>query len=259
MCRMAAYLGPPIPLQAFLTDPPHSLVEQAWAPRELRYAKLNADGYGFGWYADDESPAAYVSPLPIWSDLNLPHLARALEADLWLAGVRSATPGNPVNHVNTQPFCDEEILFLHNGYVQDFALALRPTVQRQLSAPIGADVRGNTDSEYLFALLRQLLAEDPDLSVESALTELCMRLTEWLDNRTALLNFIVTEGSRLYAIRHAVNHDCPSLYYTTDDDAFPGGQLVASEPLTETGLWQPVPENHILILDPDEPPELLDL
>ncbi|MGA7802234.1 MAG: ergothioneine biosynthesis protein EgtC [Gammaproteobacteria bacterium] len=257
MCRMAAYLGPPIALQTLLMDPPHSLIHQAWAPQELRYAKLNADGYGFGWYAVDERPAVYVSPQPIWSDPNLPHLARGLEADLWLAAVRSATPGNPVNHVNTQPFCDDEILFLHNGYVQEFALNLRPAVQRQLSAAIGAEVRGNTDSEYLFALVRQLLAEDPDLSVESALAELCTRLSDWLDNGTALLNFIVTEGSRLYAMRHAINHDCPSLYYTTDDEAFPAGQLVASEPLTQTGFWQPVPDHHILILDPDEPPELL--
>ncbi|VAW77744.1 hypothetical protein MNBD_GAMMA13-583, partial [hydrothermal vent metagenome] len=50
MCRIAAYLGPPITLGMLLTEPPHSLLVQGWAPRELRYAKLNADGYGFGWH-----------------------------------------------------------------------------------------------------------------------------------------------------------------------------------------------------------------
>ncbi|MEE8513848.1 MAG: class II glutamine amidotransferase, partial [Gammaproteobacteria bacterium] len=29
MCRLAAYLGPPITLQRFLVDPAHSLIEQA--------------------------------------------------------------------------------------------------------------------------------------------------------------------------------------------------------------------------------------
>ncbi|HKK13524.1 MAG TPA: class II glutamine amidotransferase [Gammaproteobacteria bacterium] len=259
MCRLAAYLGPDISLQAFLTEPPHSLVEQAAAPRELRFARLNADGYGFGWFAPDGRPAVYTSPLPIWSDVNLPHLSRALSAPLWLAAVRSATPGNPVNHANTQPFWDDELIYLHNGYVEEFARELRPQVQEQLSPEVGAAVLGNTDSEYLFALMRQLLAEDADLSLEGALAELAGRIEEALGDGKALLNVVVSEGGRLYALRHAVNSECPSLYYTTDDEAFPSAQLLASERLTEAGFWQPVPEHHILILDPEEPPELLAL
>lgn len=50
MCRLAAYLGPPITLARYLLDPPDNLVHQAWAPRELVYARLNADGFGFGWF-----------------------------------------------------------------------------------------------------------------------------------------------------------------------------------------------------------------
>ncbi|VAW79523.1 hypothetical protein MNBD_GAMMA13-168 [hydrothermal vent metagenome] len=70
---------------------------------------------------------------------------------------------------------------------------------------------------------------------------------------------VVSDGERLYAVRHAIGDACPTLYYTTDDDAFPDGQLIASEPLTESGVWQSVPEHQILILDPEEPPELLSL
>jgi glutamine amidotransferase len=70
---------------------------------------------------------------------------------------------------------------------------------------------------------------------------------------------VITDGQRLYATRHGLNHECPSLYYTTDDELFPGGQVIASERLTGDSYWQPVPEHHILILDPDKPPELLAL
>jgi glutamine amidotransferase len=71
---------------------------------------------------------------------------------------------------------------------------------------------------------------------------------------------LISDGMRIYATRHAINHECPSLYYTTDDDSFPeDAQLVASERLTEGGLWQAVPEHHVLILDPQAPPELLAL
>jgi glutamine amidotransferase len=259
MCRLAAYLGPAISLQQFLLDPPHSLYRQSWEPRELVYARLNADGYGFGWYAPDSSPAIYTSILPIWSDSNLPHLARTLSNPLWLAEVRSATQGNPVHQFNTQPFLDMQHLFLHNGLIRDFHQDIRPAMSRILAPEIAAGIHGNTDSEYLFACLRQLLAENPRLPLPDALRRLFDLLAEWIDEQPALLNIVITEGERLYAARHGLNHECPSLYYTTDDELFPGGQLIASERFTEDSFWQPVPEHHLLILDQQNPPELLAL
>lgn len=259
MCRLAAYLGTPIPLQQFLLDPPHSLMIQSWAPQELRYARLNADGFGFGWYTDDGRPAVYRNILPIWNDSNLTALCRSLEFGLYLAMVRSATAGNPLSQTNTQPFFDDELMFTHNGYVMDHHAGLRPLIERELAPVIHGDIQGNTDSEYIFALLRQLLHLDPELTIERGLLTLCSRLEHWLEGTEALLNFVVSDGKRLYAVRHALNHDCPSLYYTTDDDAFPGGQLIASERLTPSDYWQPVPEHQLLILDPQEPPELIAL
>ena len=259
MCRIAAYLGPPVSLKRFLVDPPHSLVHQAWAPEELRYARLNADGYGFAWFGRDAAPALYVNPLPIWSDPNLAPLARNLASDLWIASVRSATEGSAVSHANTQPFCDAELIFTHNGFIRGFQLGVRKHLTDRLSAEINAAVKGHTDSEYLFALLRQILKEDSELSIESALIELSRQVDATIDGNATLLNFIVSEGTRLYAMRHALNDPCPSLYYTTDDESFPGGQLIASERLDPSEFWQPVPEHHLLILDPDEPPELIAL
>jgi len=259
MCRLAAYIGPTLPLKQFLVDPPHSLVHQSWAPKELHYAKLNADGFGFGWYGLDQAPAIYTNPAPIWNDLNLDYLAKSIESDLWLANVRSATQGSPVNQSNTQPFHDAELIFLHNGYIRDFRTLFRSLFEAELEPEFSASIRGNTDSEYLFALLRQILADDTDLPLDVALGALFEQLDEWIGDQDALLNIVVTEGQRLYASRHAINHDCPSLYYTTDDDAFPDAQIVASEPITHADFWQPVPEHHILILDPEQPPELIPL
>ena len=259
MCRIAAYLGEPLQLGKFLLDPPHSLQVQGWAPRELKYAKLNADGYGFSWYAEDQQPAVYVNPGPIWSDPNLPHLARSLVSDLWIASVRSATAGNPVNHANTQPFADHEFLFDHNGLIDNFHDAVRPRLVDELDARYLPSIRGNTESEYLFAALRQLLADDDDLPMESALVELMQCIERWCDGERALLTLVVSDGERLYAVRHALGDEPPTLYYTVDDEAFPNAQLIASEPLTESGFWQAVPEHQILILDPEEPPELLSL
>ncbi|MDQ2693890.1 MAG: class II glutamine amidotransferase [Pseudomonadota bacterium] len=258
MCRLAAYIGPPIRLSQFLLAPPHGLLEQALKRGEMRYASFNADGFGVGWYAADGLPAVYVNPAPIWSDANLAHLARSLEGNLWLAAVRSATLPYTSGAANTQPFCDKELIFLHNGFIDDF-IGLRRTLRDVVQPHIEAQMRGHTDSEHLFALLRHLLDDADDLTVPGALGALFELLAEWLDGRAALLNVVVSDGRRLYAARHAINDACPSLYYSLDDDAFPGGQLVASERLTGAGFWQPVPEHHLLVLDPQEPPELIAL
>ena len=259
MCRIAAYLGEPIALGKFLIDPPHSLQVQGWAPQELKYARLNADGYGFAWYADDGQPAVYVNPGPIWTDPNLPHLARTLASDLWIASVRSASEGIPVNHANTQPFAGEAFLFDHNGLIDDFHSQVRPQLVADLDPCYLPSIRGNTESEYLFAALRQILSDNQGISMTSALAELMRRTEGWVNGCRSLLTIVVSDGNRLYAVRHALGDGCPTLYYTSDDEAFPNAQLIASERMTDSSFWQMVPEHQILILDPDKPPELLPL
>jgi glutamine amidotransferase len=257
MCRLAVYLGPAISLQQFLIDPPHSLYRQALEPRELKYAKLNADGFGFGWFDADGQPAAYTQTAPIWADGNLPALARSLRQTLWIAEIRSATEGNPVHLLNTPPFRDAHRLFIHNGFISDFHQQVRPHVLRLLDPAIAADILGNTDSEYLFACLRQILQDDSGLQPVRAIQQLYEQVAGLVGNQPALLNLAVTDNGNIYAARHALNHESPSLYYTTSDPDFPCGQLVASERFSDDPGWQEVPEHHILALRPNQPPELL--
>jgi glutamine amidotransferase len=260
MCRLAAYLGPAISLQQFLIDPPHSLYRQSREPRELKYAKLNADGFGFGWFDPDGQPAVYTHTAPIWADGNLQALARSLHQPLWIAEVRSATDGNPVHPLNTPPFCDGQRLFIHNGFITDFHQQVRPRLSGMLAPAVSAGIRGNTDSEYLFACLRQILQDDAGLQPVRAIQRLYEQLAGLVgDHQPALLNLAVTDSGGIYAARHALNHESPSLYYTTTEPDFPGGQLVASERFSEESGWQVVPEHHILVLRPNQPPELLAL
>lgn len=259
MCRLAAYIGPEISLARFLLRPQHGLMQQSWEPREMRGARLNADGFGFGWFDRTQRPARYLNAMPIWADANLPALGGSLHARLWMANVRSATAPSASHVVNTQPFADDEMLFLHNGYITDFATTLRPYLRQILPPHIEAGVQGNTDSEYLFALLRHILAEDDDMALEEGLLQMFRRVEDSLDGPSALLNIVVTDGERLYATRHALRDDCPSLYFTVDDEDYPSGLLVASEPLTDSAFWRAVPAHHLLVLDPQAPPELIPL
>ncbi len=245
MCRLAAYLGQPLSLKGFLLEPEHSLYAQSWQPKELTYAKLNADGFGFGWYLDDGRPAVYRNPDPIWADANLGGLADTLHRDLWLAMVRSATPGYANGLHNTQPFHDESLLFLHNGFIDNFRPGLRKPLIEKLDDDIEAAVRGLTDSEYLFALLRQMRRDHPDDTVGDALRRTVAWIGERIGEQRAMLNVIVGDGDALYSVRCAFNETAPSLYYLCDGPR----RFIASECLTPAGDgWNAVPERQLLVV-----------
>ncbi|HET8701541.1 MAG TPA: ergothioneine biosynthesis protein EgtC [Nitrococcus sp.] len=246
MCRLAVYLGKPVRLERFLLAPEHSLIHQAWAPREMRSAVLNADGFGFGWYDDNGHPAAYRNIQPAWADPNLAALGRTLIRNLWVANVRSATEGFASGYANTQPFADGRLLFLHNGFVEHFAESLRPRLRGWLQPAIEAGIHGNTDSEYLFAVIRQFAAENPQ-SPSLLLRRLVDVLATWVPTgERALLNIALTDSSEIAVTRHAHSDECPTLYATESDPLCPEGALIASEPLTTGAHWESIPAHRLV-------------
>lgn len=248
MCRLAAYLGPEVLLQRLLGEAPHSLVKQAWASEQLVGTSLNADGFGFGWHGDGGEAIHYTSTLPIWSDNNLAGLGKTLRSSLWLAYVRSATPGQAVNQANTQPFKHGSLLFLHNGRIENFNRVARPALHRYLQAEIASEIEGNTDSEYLFALCKQHLAlgRTPSQSLAAACEDL--ELLGLPD--PALLNMVISDGDSIIACRHAINGgECPSLYYTDSHPHFPGAFVLASEPFSLPEHWQSLAASSLLRVD----------
>ena len=125
MCCLAAYLGPEISLCRFLMEPAHSLYRQSCELQELEKAVLNADGFGFGWVNPAMQTFIYTNTRPIWTDTNLGGLSESLFSPYWLANVRSATPGQSISQDNTHPFKLGQILFTHNGYIENFNTDIR--------------------------------------------------------------------------------------------------------------------------------------
>ena len=248
MCRLAAYVGPEIPLGQLLHEGSNSLYSQSWSCQELQGTTLNADGFGFGWHHENGNAAIYTSTLPIWSDANLPDLEQTLVHSHWLAYVRSATPGQAVNQANTQPFRHENLLFMHNGRIDEFNDGPRENFHRILSPGIAAGIEGNTDSEYLFAVFRQHYAESADL--EKALRASCETVSGMTLPGAALINMLVSDGNSILACRHACNGGtCPSLYVSDKLTALENATLIASEPFSDRESWQKVEEHSIVRLD----------
>ena len=244
MCRLAAYLGTEISLSVFIQEHEHSLIQQSWAPKEMQDGTLNADGYGVAWLADNNIPSSYKNILPIWSDSNLDSLARSLSSQLWLANVRGATPGQGVSESNTQPFIKDNLIFTHNGSLKPFNNITKARFLDVLPNTISAEITGNSDSQYLFALLQQHLQNRDSIpnaiiSTMNDLKSICG------DTVSALLNIVFSDGDSLYACRHALNGNCPSLYYLIKED----NVWVASEPLSPNDAWITFPEHCFIRFD----------
>jgi predicted glutamine amidotransferase len=60
----------------------------------------------------------------------------------------------------------------------------------------------------------------------------------------------LTDGRTIYAFRYAVNDGANTLYYRSNRD----GTVIASEPLNADRDWTSVPENHVLIAEPEAAP-----
>jgi len=254
MCRLAVYLGPETSLKHMVFDTNHSLEKQAWQPKELREAKLNADGFGFGWYNDNAQAGRYRQTLPIWGDANARDFCASLQRPLWLCYIRSATPGLSTGIENTQPFYYQHWQFLHNGYINSFNNNIRSKIRQLLHHEIESCIHGSTDSEYLFALIIHFYNQSADMIM--AIKESFKLLNTWLGKERALLNIVISDGIEVIATSHAINGLCPTLYYGKNIKSFPkNSQLLASEPLTDDQHWQAITAHTLLRLRPDAPLE----
>ncbi len=254
MCRLLGYLGPSIPLDYLLQKPEHSLIVQSYQPREMKSGVVNADGFGISWYHPEKetNPFIYKNVIPIWNDVNLLNLGRYIESSCVLGYVRSATAGQVVDMSNCQPFESKQLLFIHNGKIDNFKQTLMRPICDRLSDTAYQSIKGSTDSEHFFALFIDEYLKNPDGTLEGALQSALLNLDELAKSHqvSASANIIISDGKRLIACRFATGIECPSLYWTRDDPAYPKSVIIASEPIFK-GDWHNFSEQSILSVGQD--------
>ncbi|MGP8000053.1 MAG: ergothioneine biosynthesis protein EgtC [Streptosporangiaceae bacterium] len=237
MCRHLAYLGPPATLAAVLSDPPHGLVRQSWAPREQRHGTVNADGFGVGWYADgDPVPARYRRAGPIWADASFPDIARVTRSRALLAAVRSATDGTAPGEAAAAPFAADRWLFSHNGRLNAWPGAAATLAAALPPAELLA-LEARTDSALAWAVVLHRLRAGDGLAGALAGT------VADLDRHGigGRFNFLLTDGELIAATAAG-----DTLYYRA-----PAGQVVvASEPADDEPGWAAVPDRSVLTARP---------
>ncbi len=246
MCRHLAYLGPPVRLADLLIEPPYSLLRQSWAPRRQRHGRLNADGFGVGWYAgpvDGQplagagAPARYRRAIPMWADANLASIARAVRSSAVLAAVRSATAGMAHDEGAVAPFAGGPWLFSHNGRLADWPDGAAPLAAHLPTADL-VTLDAAADSALLWALTRSRLEKDGSLArALGAVVELAAPAA------SGRLNLLVTDGASIAATAWG-----DTLCYRTGESQV----VVASEPYDDEPSWIDVPDRSLLLATPED-------
>ena len=273
MCRLLAYLGTPIIADKLLYQPKNSLVNQSINAREIE-EPLNGDGFGIGWYVPEvhHEPCTFVSVNPAWSNRNLRNLAPKIQTECLIAHVRAASVGE-VSESNCHPFQYRNLLMMHNGGVENFS-RIKRKIREPLSDELYNWIKGQTDSEHLFAFLLNHLFSATTASVtpeavmeafEKTFSDLKQLMKENAIAEPAYLNMLVTNGSFFVGTRYTTHpgEEPLTLYHSEggryvvedgisfmvapkDDDQ---AVLIVSEKLTEEAHWTAVPANHFVVVD----------
>lgn len=263
MCRWLAYSGQPVLLDELLYTPAHSLIDQSLHSR-MGAETTNGDGFGIGWYGTGSTPAVFHSVEPAWNERNLRELAGHVTAPLVFAHIRAST-GSAVQQTNCHPFRHGRWLWMHNGFLGDFARVKRDLVL-EVDPALYPEIEGSTDTEVFFCLaLTHGLEDDPPAAVERA-----VGLIEDVGRRRGVehpvqMTVATTDGERIWAFRYSSEGKSRSLFFSTDprrlqalypDNPVLAGlseetRLIVSEPLGDlAGAWNEVPESSWGVIQP---------
>jgi glutamine amidotransferase len=256
MCRWLAYAGAPLLMENALYSPAHSFIDQSMHAH-LGAEPTNGDGFGVGWYDDAPLPGLFRSIEPAWNDHNLRELAGHITSGHFFAHVRAAI-GSAVQQTNCHPFRHERWLWMHNGFLAEFAKVKRDLVLA-IDPSLYPELAGSTDSEVLFLVALSLgLEQDPPGAVAQAIG-LVEDLGRSAGTRYPFQGTIATtDGQQIWVFRYSSEGKSRSLFYSKDvatlrrlyperevlrelsDDA----RLVVSEPIGDLpGAWNEVPES----------------
>ncbi len=171
----------------WLLDAPDSLTAQS---------HREPDGTGLGWFDAQAAPHVSKQAIAAYEDRRFAREAREVCSRTFLAHIRFASTG-ALDVRNTHPFEQHGRLFAHNGVIEDLTA---------LDAQLGDDrrlVKGDTDSERLFALItREIAARDGDVAagIEAACSWVAANLPLFA------INFLLASADGLWALRYPLTH-----------------------------------------------------
>jgi len=230
-------------------------------------APANASGWGIGFYHGDEV-LHKKRPTRVGERVDWQNIAGDVRADCAVLHLRQPTVGD-FRAENAHPFRMRSWLFAHQGTIGRFD-AMRENLAEMIPDFLRRNIRGQTDSEYLFHTVLTLLhdagqLDHPDvneahaLPAISAAVTLVERLAAEVGSTGNSLSFILTNGRTMYALRHGAPmmyverqglHDPPDDYTPA-----PAGSTQLRYVMVVNGVdqspvgYKTVPERNVALID----------
>jgi predicted glutamine amidotransferase len=189
MCRLFGMSAGRTPVRAtfWLLDAPDSLAVQS---------RREPDGTGIGWFDEDGKPQLRKQPIAAYSDADFAREAREISSRTFIAHIRFASTGS-LQLRNTHPFEQDGRLFAHNGVIEEL-----PALEDHLGEDLRL-VKGDTDSERLFALItREIAARDGDIG--EGIRAACVWVAANLP--VFAINFVLATEDGVWALRYPATH-----------------------------------------------------
>src|SRR5262249_20083211 len=192
-------------------------------------SRREPDGYGIGYFDPQGRPHAIRRAKAAYEDRAFAQEAHELRSRMFIAHIRFATTGANLER-NTHPFIQSGRLFAHNGVVQgldELEARLRPEFARA--------IEGDTDSERVFALITQEIA-DHDSDVTAGITA----AVTWIAQTLPLyaVNLLLATEDELWALRYPETH---SLLWVDDRFTDRPTQQVDRRRRLRFGVDEPAP------------------
>jgi predicted glutamine amidotransferase len=182
------------------------------------------------------------------------------------AHIRAAI-GSPVQETNCHPFRHGRWLFMHNGFIAEFAKVKRDLVLA-IDPSLFPLMEGSADTEVMFHLALTFGLEDDPPAAMEATVGLIEEVGRKHDVEHPIqMTVATTNGESIWAFRYSSERNSRSLFFTTavetvrelhpeleilalvDEEA----RLVVSEPLGDlAGVWNEVPESTWGVIQPGD-------
>ncbi len=216
MCRVLAYIGPEIPLSSLLLEPENSLINQSLDP-EL-HPHLQLAGWGFGAWSEHllkpEEPFLYHRPKAAFYDDNATGIIPSLQGSTLLAHVRASGYDSGVVQTdeNCHPFSFDGApwIIAQNGALPNWRILQRELLT-QCEDRYLKQMRGTTDTEFLFVLLLSLLKGDSDADIKDGferLLEVILQAMKKLDLAALTkLKIALVAPNRIIGVNYGCGHN----------------------------------------------------
>lgn len=253
MCRIAAYVGPPVRLSCLLNESPHGLTDQSRNARMMTDSSVAGDGWGVGWFVPEAGPTPGLlkSILPLWSDENGKTFPLAVVSGSVVGHVRYASPNIETCFINTPLYVVDDHLWTINGELQPWPGPLSKAIRDRLDPDHEADLRGATDGEMMGAFWRTEFRRTGGRDAAAALRSMLREVRDLALEHDGKIrtNVILSSATEVFAARYADHGEPNTLFYVEGEPRWRGGVVVASEPLDDGPGWHEVKPDTLVRAD----------